>query len=125
MVALLAAGGGAACSPRVARLTNPAAPRCQASLRDAFELILVMQEEQPEVAEAMASSAVQAFTDVDLGPRPFKLSSPSGTDYAFFFDPEAGRCLLRLVGWQKAFVQYANNVTYVATRPLPGCRCEM
>ncbi|MEW6270879.1 MAG: hypothetical protein AB1689_16470 [Thermodesulfobacteriota bacterium] len=116
----------AGCSPSVARVANPAAPECQESLRDAFAVILVGQEEKPDVAEAMAAAAARQLADVDLGPRPFQLSSPSGTDYAFFFDDERSpsRCLLRLVAWQKGFVQYSNNVTYIATRPLPGCRCE-
>ena len=123
MVVALAAGPLAGCTS-VARVANPAQPRCQASLRDAFQLILLEREEKPEVAETLATSAAQSLADVDLGPRPFRLSSPSGTDYAFFFDEEDKRCLLRLFGQQKGFVQITNNVTYIATRPLPGCKCE-
>jgi hypothetical protein len=124
--AVLVGVAAVACSPSVARIANPGAPKCQDSLREGFAVILVGQEEKPEVAEAMAAGAAREIASADLGPRPFKLSSPSGTDYAFFFDDErsASRCLLRLVAWQKGFVQYSNNVNYIATRPLPGCRCE-
>ena len=61
--------------------------------------------------------------DADLGARPFKVPSPSGASYAFFFEREDDRCLLRLVAWQKGFVQHTDNVTYLATRPLRGCGC--
>jgi hypothetical protein len=114
----------AACSHRVARPVNAGSSRCQESLRDAFALILVRQEEKPDVAEAVGAAAAQKLAEVDLGPRPFKLSSPSGVDYGFFFEDEGKRCLLHLVAWQKGFVQFSNNVTYIATRPLAGCRCE-
>lgn len=122
LVALLAAG----CGPTIARVANPAAPKCQESLRDAFALILVGQDEKVEVAEELADTATEYLTENELGPRPFIVSSPSGTDYAFFFDDERNpsRCLLRLVSWRKGLVQYTNHVTYIATRPLPGCKCE-
>jgi hypothetical protein len=124
LVWLALAASVAGCSHRVARPINPGAPRCQESLREAFALILVAQEEAPEVAEAVGAAAAQQLAEVDLGPRPFKLSSPSGVDYGFFFEDEGKRCLLHLVAWQKGFVQVSNNVTYIATRPLTGCRCE-
>jgi hypothetical protein len=115
----------AACrSAIVARLLNPRSERCQASLHKAFSLMLVGQGEQPEIAEKMADDAIQALADVEMGARPFKLSAPSGYDYGFFFEREDNRCLLRLVAWQKGIVQYSDAVTYLATRPLPGCACE-
>ena len=112
------------CSPGVARLLNPRNPRCQASMHKAFSLMLVGQGEQAEVAERMADDAVREIGKADLGRRPFKLSAPSGVDYGFFFEREDDRCLLRLVAWQAGIVQYSNPVTYIATRPLPGCGCD-
>lgn len=112
------------CSHRFARPINAGAEKCQQSLREAFALILVAEEEKPEVAEAIGEAAARQLAEVDLGPRPFKLSSPSGFDYGFFFEDEGKRCLLHLVAWQKGVVQYSNNVTYIETRPLRGCRCE-
>ena len=114
----------AGCSPSVARLLNPKYPRCQESLRKAFEITLAGQGETDEVAQKVAAGAVQALVDAELGARPFKVSSPSGVDYGYFFEREDDRCLLRLVAWQKGFVQYSDNVTFLATRPLPGCGCK-
>lgn len=111
------------CSHRFARPTNPDAPACRQSLSDAFALILVAWE-KPDVAEAVGVAAARELAEADLGPRPFKLSSPSGVDYAFLFEDEGRRCLLRLVAWQKGVVQYSDSVSYIATRPLSGCRCE-
>jgi hypothetical protein len=122
--AVVAMAALAGCSPTVAQLLNPGYPRCQESLRKAFEITLIGQGETDEVAQKVAADAVQALADVELGARPFKVSSPSGVDYGYFFEREDDRCLLRLVAWQKGFVQYSNNVTFIATRPLPGCGCK-
>jgi hypothetical protein len=108
----------------VARVANPTAPACQTSLKDGFTQILLEQEEKPDVADALAAAGASSFATMDLGPRPFALSSPSGADYLFFFEREDDGCLLRLYGRQKGFTSYTNNLTYIATRPLPGCRCE-
>ena len=107
----------------VARVTNPAAPECQTSLRAGFDQILLEQEEKPDVAATLAEAGATSFASVDLGPRPFVLSSPSGADYLFFFERADDGCLLRLYGRQKGFWSYTNNLTYIATRPLPGCSC--
>jgi len=40
------------------------------------------------------------------------------------FEDEGRRCVLHLVAWQKGAVQHGNTATYLATRPLRGCRCE-
>ncbi len=115
----------AACSPKVARLTNPAAPRCQETLRDAFESILLDQQEPPDQAAALGASAARALAAVDLGATAFRLpSQATGVDYAFAFESDdASRCLLHLVAWQKGGLQYGNNVTFLETRVLSGCRC--
>ncbi len=60
----------------------------------------------------------------DYGPRPFLVASPSGTDYTFFVQEKKPICLLRLYGRQKGFWSYTNNLTYIATRPLPNCACS-
>lgn len=44
-----------------------------------------------------------------------------GTDYRFFIDAARDQCLLRLYGRRKGFWSYTNNLSYIATRPLPGC----
>jgi len=59
-----------------------------------------------------------------LGPRPFVVSSSSGADYEFFVQKKKQGCLLRLFGRTKGFTSYTNNLTYIATRPLPGCACQ-
>jgi hypothetical protein len=51
------------------------------------------------------------------------VGAPSGSDYAFFVQKKGSECLLRLYGRQKGFVRYTNNMTYIATRKLPPCRC--
>jgi len=122
-VALAALTG--ACSPKVAKLTNPASPRCQETLRDAFEFVLLDQQEPPDEAAALGASAAGALAAVDLGASAFRLpSQATGVDYAFVFErDDASRCLLHLVAWQKGGLQYGNNVTFLETRALNGCRC--
>jgi hypothetical protein len=122
-ILVIAALAGGCTGSSASRLTNPAAAKCQASLRDAFAVMLVGQQEKPEVAEAVAAAGAQAIADVELGPTPFKLSSPSGLDYGFYIDDEMGRCLVRLVAIQGGRLQVSDNVTFIATRPLPGCSC--
>jgi hypothetical protein len=115
----------AACSASsVAQLLNPGYPRCQASLRKAFAVTLVGRGEREDVAEKLADETVQALAAVELGPKPFKVTSPSGVQYGYFFEREDDRCLLRMVAWQVGGLQYADAVHYLATRPLPGCGCK-
>lgn len=122
---LVLAATGAACSPKVAKLTNPGSSRCQETLRDAFESILLDQQEPADQAAALGASAARALAEVDLGANAFRLpSQATGVSYAFAFErDDAKRCLLHLVAWQKGTLQYGNNVQYLATRPLTGCRC--
>lgn len=119
MLVLVALAGCTA----VARVTNPTTPECQASLRAGFDEILLEQEEKPDVARALADAAATSLATVELGPRLFAVSSPSGADYLFFLESTDEGCLLRLYGWQKGFTSYTNNLTYIETRPLPGCGC--
>lgn len=113
-----------ACSPRVARIINPGSPRCQETLRDAFESILIDQQEPADQAAALGASAARALAEVDLGANAFRLpSQTTGVSYAFAFERDDKKCLLHLVAWQKGTLQYGNNVTYLETRLLSGCRC--
>jgi hypothetical protein len=115
---------GACSTSNAARLANPAAVDCRRSLADAFALMLVGQGEKDHVAEQVATSGADALAAVDLGPHPFKLSSPSGIDYAFYFERDGPRCLLHLVAKQGGNFQFGDTLTFLATRPLHGCRCQ-
>ncbi len=116
---LLLAGGCAS----VARVTTLSDVACRDALASGFATVLTAQAEAPETASRLAREAVDALASVDMGPRPFLVASPSGTDYAFFVERKDDACLLRLYGRQKGFVSYTNNVTYIATQPLAPCRC--
>jgi hypothetical protein len=108
----------------VSMVTNLAEPNCRGSFDGAMTAILVEQGEPVSASTriAMDSSAVLARGTV--GPRPFYVAAPSGTDYSFFVERADAGCLLRLYGRQKGFLAYTNNLTYISTRPLPPCRCE-
>jgi hypothetical protein len=122
--AALLAALTAACTPSVAKLTNPTSPRCQDTLRSAFESILLDQKESPQSAADVAQGAAWALADVDLGAKPFRVQSPtSGIDYAFVFERDDTRCLMHLVAMQAGSLQLSNNVTYLETRLLKGCGC--
>ena len=121
---VIAALAGGCSTSNAARVLNPASVGCRESLRDAFALMLVGQGEQDDVAEQVAKSGADAIADTELGARPFKLSSPSGIDYAFYFEKEGQRCLLHLVAKQGGNFQFGDTLMFLATRPLPGCRCQ-
>lgn len=123
--ALLVAGAlaGAGCTT-VGEVTNLAEPRCAEELRSGLAGILAQQGETAEAAGRLAERSVETLAAGELGPRPFLLAAPSGTDYSFFVEVKDGRCLLRLYGRQKGFVSYTNNLTYIATRDLPSCACS-
>lgn len=81
------------------------------------------QGEKQEVADGLAESITTVLSSGSLGPRPFLVVSPSGTDYGLFVQQKSSDCLLRLFSRQKGFMRYSNNLTYIATRPLDGCTC--
>jgi hypothetical protein len=112
----------AACAT-VGQVTTLADPACRETVTAALRKILAAQDEKPPVAAQLAESATRGLRASELGPRPFLVASPSGTDYAFFVQVERDTCMLRLYGRQKGFVSYTNNLTYIATEPLAGCRC--
>ncbi len=120
LAALVVATG--ACTS-VAQVSNLAEPACAAEFERQLSSILVQENEKPEVAASLASKCRLALVSRNLGPRPFLISSSSGTDYTFFAQAKSAGCLLRLYGRQKGFVSYTNNLTYIATRPLPACTC--
>ena len=86
--------------------------------------ILLAQDEKPELAERLASRARDGLASANLGPRPFRVASPSGVDYTFLIDAAPRGCLLRLYGRAKGFWSYSNNLTYIETRELPKCTCS-
>ena len=107
----------------VAKVTNLTEESCGASFTHQLSAILTHEGETPEVADALAGKTVSTLTTYDLGPRPFAIAAPSGTDYRFFIDRKGADCVLTLFGRQKGFVSYTNNLTYIATEVLPDCTC--
>jgi len=97
---------------------------CRQTFQDALTSILVEQHEAPDVAANLAEVTREQLERTQLGPRPFVISSSSGADYEFFVEKKSSGCLLRLYGRQKGFTSYTNDLTYIATRPLPGCACK-
>ena len=85
--------------------------------------MLSHQGEKPDVSTALASKTAATLMTYDLGPRPFVVVAPSGTDYRFFINRKGIDCVLTLYGRQKGFVSYRNNLTYIATEILPRCTC--
>ena len=85
--------------------------------------MLSHEGEQPPVSEALTFKTATTLMTYDLGPRPFTIVAPSGTDYRFFVERKGTECVLTLYGRRKGFVSYTNNLTYIATEPLPGCAC--
>jgi hypothetical protein len=109
----------------VGQVANLQEPACGTHFAEAMSSILVAQGEQPEVADRLATQSVQMISMANLGPRPFLLASPSGTDYEFFVQLKGQECLLRLYATQKGFTRHTNDITYIETRPLSGlCSCS-
>jgi hypothetical protein len=119
---LLAAVLSTGCTT-VAHVTNLREPPCAGSFESQLSSVLLEQGEKPDVADSLAHLAYLILTTADLGPRPFLVAAPSGTDYSFFVQKKSDRCLLRLYGRQKGFTSYTNDITYIATRELAGCAC--
>jgi hypothetical protein len=105
------------------KLTNLSDESCRVSFTQQLSGILSHEGEQPDVSTALASKAAFTLMTYDLGPRPFVVVAPSGTDYHFFIDRKATDCVLTLYGRRKGFVSYRNNLTYIATKILPDCTC--
>jgi hypothetical protein len=115
--------GLAAGCTSVAQVTTMDDPACRSTVRDQLNSVLIEQGEMPDIAERLAVNTATVLATGALGPRPFGVSSPSGADYSFFVQQKRSECLLRLYGRQKGFARFSNNLTYVASRSLDGCRC--
>jgi hypothetical protein len=107
----------------VAQVTNLSEEVCQTSFTRQLSGILVAEGEKPAAADSLARRTVSTLTAYDLGPRPFAIAAPSGTDYRFFVQRKGEACVLNLYGRQKGFVSYTNNLTYIATQDLSDCTC--
>jgi hypothetical protein len=122
LVCLAASAASTACLTN-ALVTNLGDDSCRSTLTRAISSILVGQREQREIADQLAADAVEAMVPTDLSHVSFSVSSPSGTDYTFVFRLKKEGCLLRLYGRARGSWVYTNDLTYIATEPLPGCTC--
>ena len=107
----------------VAQVTTWSDESCRQKVKDQLQSILTDEGEQGDIANRLAVNTTVVLATGSLGPRPFGVSSPSGTDYSFFVQRKGEGCLLRLFGRQKGFTRYTNNLTYISTRSLDGCAC--
>src|SRR6185312_11485159 len=107
----------------MAKVTNLSEESCRSSFTHQLSAILAYEGETPQAADALAGKTVYTLTTYDLGPRPFAIAAPSGTDYRFFIDRKGADCVLTLFGRRKGFVSYTNNLTSIATEVLPDCTC--
>jgi hypothetical protein len=123
MAGLAVAALSAGCTT-IAQVANLGDAQCNASLESGLVSILNEQGEKDEAAATLAHRTDLMLSAAELGPRPFLVASPSGTDYTFFIQKKRSHCLLRLYGRRKGFVSYTNNLTYIATRELAGCTCR-
>lgn len=119
-VVILVIGGCAT----VAQVTSLSDQNCRHTFVDRMSSILAEQGEKQEVADKLAESTTTVLLTGSLGPRPFLVASPSGADYGFFVEQKSSDCVLRLFSRQKGFTRYRNNLTYIATAPLTGCKCS-
>ena len=109
----------------VGQVANVTEPACASHYSEAISSILIAQGEKPEVADHLATQSVEMLSMAHIGPRPFLVASPSGTDYEFFVQLKGPECLLRLYARQKGFTRYTNDITYIETRSLGGlCACS-
>ena len=107
----------------VSMVMNLSEESCHTSFTRHLSVILTQEGEKPEIADALAHKTVSTLTTYDLGPRPFGIAAPSGTDYRFFIDHKGADCVLTLFGRRKGFISYTNNLTYIATEIVPDCTC--
>jgi hypothetical protein len=107
----------------VAAVTTLDDDACGALFEERLGDVLMQQGEAATEAASLAARARLELADY-VSPRPFLISSRSGVDYGFFIQKKGAACFLRLFERQKGFTRYTNNLTYIATRPLPACQCE-
>ncbi len=80
------------------KVTNLSEESCRTSFTSQLSAILTAQGEKPGSSDALAHKTVATLTTYDLGPRPFAIAAPSGTDYRFFIDRKGTDCVLTLFG---------------------------
>ena len=107
----------------MATLSNLDTSECRNSFTSQLASILSEQGENLESGARLAESTADTLATGQYGPRPFRVASPSGADDFFFLQRRSDTCLVRLYGRRKGFVSYTNNLTYIATKPLPTCVC--
>ena len=122
LMALALVGISAGCTT-MAQVTNLSDAACRTSFVRQLSAIMTAEGEPQEAADKAANQAVGALSTLELGPRPFAIAASSGTDYRFFVQRKGSDCVVNLYGRQKGFVSYTNNLTYIATQPLPACTC--
>jgi hypothetical protein len=123
LVSLVALAASAACMS-AARATNFEDASCRSTLAKAISTILAGQGEQPEIADWLGADALQGSDPAGLRAKGFSVSSPFGTDYKFILQRKGESCLLRLYRREKGSRSTTNDLTFLATEPLPGCLCS-
>ncbi len=107
----------------IAQIGNLEQESCSQAFTEAINDVLIEQGEPGEIAQTLALRCEQALRLKQVGPRPFTVAAPSGTDYGFVVQFKRPECVLRLYGRRKGLTSYTNNLTYIATRTLTGCSC--
>lgn len=108
----------------MASVTNPRDQPCQQNFAAALADILVVQGEEAGRVRKIVEQGELLGSVFEYGPRPFLVSSQTGTDYSFFVEKKGDHCVLRLYARQKGFTRYTNNLTYIESRNLSGCQCH-
>jgi hypothetical protein len=119
-IAALLAVSGCASVGRLDFTTHECAATFTRQLAD----ILVSQHETERIAQELARDATLALISGEATTAQFFVFSPSGTDYAFFVQHRSSGCVLRLHARRTLHTELSNDLTYIASRPLTGCRCE-
>jgi hypothetical protein len=77
----------------IAQVANLTEAQCNASFESQLTSILTEQGEKDEVAATLTHGTYLMLTAAEMGPRPFLVASPSGTDYTFFIQKKRNHCL--------------------------------
>jgi hypothetical protein len=124
VIALLGIGGLAGCTT-VGQVSNLSTdPACAAQFEDALADIFTSQRETPADAAHLAGLTHRMVALGNLGPRPFAVPAPSGTDYYLLVESSRTVCKLRLYGRVRGFTRVTNNISWIESRELPACRCS-
>lgn len=105
------------------RIDNPADSACQRSVQEALSGILAGQGEPPSAYEPAVAQITEPGHLWQLSSRPFVLRTASSADYGFFVARSGDACELRLFMRARGSVRYTNNLTWIDSRQLSGCRC--